>query len=198
MKRTLALMLVVLPIVFITPVSNVFANRALDQMNSVLTSRIGTESIEKAEKAGEARDIENAKDIKNTKEANNLNVDSMKKVLGAGYEFIFFYRSSCPYCRKFDPILKQYSVDTAIPVRAFTFDGIALPSFPDSIAVDKNTVGEYFGDNATVAVPALFLMNTINLHAYPVSSGGLSYMDLVMRMNALVPKILSVEGSQHV
>lgn len=113
------------------------------------------------------------------------------------YQFILFYRSSCPYCQRFDPVLKKYSEDNGIKVIAFTLDGISLPSFPNSIPVSRKVIEEYFGDNE-ISVPTLFLLNIANLHAYPVSRGALSYYDLVSRMNELIPKVLSFERTQHV
>jgi len=191
---------------------NVFANTALSQINSILTNRLNAETVEKRgeikenDKAKEAQEFRRQVELEaiNNPDINNVNkinkIKTIKKILGPDYEFIFFYRSNCPYCRKFDPILKQYSIDTTIPVRAFTLDGISLPSFPNSITVNPAIVHEYFGSSAedrTIAVPTLFIMNIANLHVYPVSRGALSYTDLVMRMNELIPKILFTERQKE-
>ena len=201
---------VVILLLFTLFTTNVFANTALNQINNILTDRI---SVKEAEANGGIEGINEAEETQEIsgrielEAEDNSNIGSTRKIkgmLGESYEFIFFYRSSCPYCRKFEPILKQYSIDAAIPVKAFTFDGVVLPSFPNSVVVDKTVISEYFSffssfnEGTTIAVPALFIMNTANLHVFPVSSGELSYMDLVVRMNDLIPKILSIEGRARV
>jgi type-F conjugative transfer system pilin assembly thiol-disulfide isomerase TrbB len=109
------------------------------------------------------------------------------------YEFVLFYRTNCPHCISFEPILKLYSDNSHIPVRAFALSNKASTAFPNSIAVSQELVDQYFGKGANVAVPTLFILNKNNLHAYPVSRGSLTYLELTNRMNQLVPKILSVE-----
>lgn len=203
----------VILLLFTLFVTNVFANTALNQINNILTDRIsvkGAEADGGIERINEAKKMQEFSGLAELEAKDNSNIDNIKEtkkikeMLGESYEFIFFYRSSCPYCRRFEPILRQYAIDAAIPVKAFTFDGIILPSFPNSVAVDKTVISEYFGSSGSfnagtaIAVPALFIMNTANLHVFPVAKGELSYMDLVMRMNELVPKILSVEGRSHV
>ena len=113
------------------------------------------------------------------------------------YQFVLFYRASCPHCRRFDPILKEYAENTGTKVVAFTLDGVSLPSFPNSIPVSRRILEQYFGNNE-ILVPTLFLLNKKNLHAYPVSVGELNYYELASRINNLIPKIISFERAQHV
>ena len=80
--------------------------------------------------------------------------------LKSSYEFILFYRSTCPHCQRFDPILKQFSDITGIRVVAFTTDGVALPAFPNSVPVSRQVIAQYFGQGAQIFVPTLFLLNT--------------------------------------
>ena len=44
----------------------------------------------------------------------------------------FFYRSTCPYCQKFSPIVKDFSERYHLSVMPITTDGISLPDFPHS------------------------------------------------------------------
>lgn len=113
------------------------------------------------------------------------------------YQFILFYRASCPHCQRFDPVLKEYSQNIGIKVMAFTLDGVSLSAFPNSIPVSHKILEQYFGNNE-ILVPTLFLLNRENLHAYPVSVGELNYHELASRINNLVPKIINFERSQHV
>jgi len=78
----------------------------------------------------------------------------------------FFYRSSCPYCRKFAPIIKSFSDRYHIPVIAITTDGVSLPEFPDSVT-DQGQSARFHVE----VEPALFTVNPYTHKAYPVAYG---------------------------
>lgn len=113
------------------------------------------------------------------------------------YDFIFFYSTSCPHCMQFEPVLKAYSDNTGIAVKAFAIGDRVSPVFPNSILVAQEVVEQFFGKGASVAVPTLFILNKFNLHAYPVSSGTLTYSELSTRMGKLMPKILRNEKNER-
>jgi len=160
-----------------------FANNTLDVVKGILQDR-SQAIITQIPK----QELEQTKDNAINQEVYGLKND---------YAFILFYRTSCSHCRKFDPTLKQFSINTNIPVKAFTLDGGVLPSFPDSINITQNVIEQYFGKDANIAVPTLFIMNKKSLHVYSVSSGEMSYVDLVIRMNQLTPKMVQVERGEH-
>ena len=112
--------------------------------------------------------------------------------------FVLFYRSTCPHCQRFDPVLKQVSDQTKIPVIAFTTDGIALPAFPNSRAINQDVITHFFGENTDIKVPTLFILNRLNGNAYPVSEGELNILDLIHRLNELAPKIWQYEENKNV
>ena len=58
--------------------------------------------------------------------------------------FVLFYMSSCPHCRRFDPILKHYAKTHHIPVLAYTLDGQSLPSFPNSVVPNRSEMQKFF------------------------------------------------------
>ena len=89
----------------------------------------------------------------------------------------FFYSSSCAYCRKFAPILKNFSLNYNISVIPITLDGGFLPEFPNS-KVDKGQAAKF---NVTVE-PSLFAVNPYTRKAYPVSQGLISEYDLRKRI----------------
>jgi conjugal transfer pilus assembly protein TraF len=89
----------------------------------------------------------------------------------------FFYKSTCPYCRSFAPILKRFASTHGIAVIPITTDGISLPEFPDSYS-DQ-------GQAATFEVkvePSLFIVNTYTKKAIPVGYGLMSETDLRKRI----------------
>jgi len=128
--------------------------------------------------------------------------------LSRDYEFIFFYSLSCAYCKSFAPVLKKYADNSGINVRGFILGGNSsnfdnhFPDFFDSTVVKQEVLERFFGfsdksfsdKRSGIAVPTLFLLNKKNLHVYPVSRGSLTYLELIIRMNELIPKILNNEA----
>lgn len=78
----------------------------------------------------------------------------------------FFYRSTCPYCVRFAPIVKDFSKRYGIAVVPITTDGIVLPVFPDS-RIDQGQAEQFH----VTAEPALFTVNPYTHKAIPVSYG---------------------------
>ncbi len=89
----------------------------------------------------------------------------------------FFYRSSCLYCQKFAPIVKNFASRYKIAVIPITLDGVSLPEFPKS-RVDQ---GQALKFNVTVE-PSLFAVNPYSRKAYPVSYGLVSEESLRKRI----------------
>lgn len=89
----------------------------------------------------------------------------------------FFYSSSCLYCKKFAPIVKNFSQKYNISVIPITIDGGFLPEFPNS-EVDKGQAVKF---NVTVE-PSLFAVNPYTGKAYPISQGIISEYDLRKRI----------------
>ena len=123
--------------------------------------------------------------------------------LSKDYEFIFFYSLSCTYCKSFAPVLKKYSDNSGINVRGFIIGGNSsnldnhFPDFFDSTVVKQEVLERFFGfsdKGSGIALPTLFILNKKNLHAYPVSQGSLTYLELARRMDELIPKILNNEA----
>ncbi len=93
--------------------------------------------------------------------------------LAKNYGLFFFYRSSCPYCQRFAPIVKDFAQTYGITVVPITTDGISLPEFPNSYQ-DKGQAEKF---HITVE-PALFAVNPYTQKAFPVAYGLISESDL--------------------
>lgn len=89
----------------------------------------------------------------------------------------FFYHSTCPYCQRFAPIVKQFAEQYGISVIPVTTDGISLPEFPNSY-LDQGQAKKF---NVTVE-PALFAVNPSTQKAYPIGYGLMSEADLKKRI----------------
>ena len=120
-------------------------------------------------------------------------INFLVRALKRDYEFIFFYSTTCLHCRDFTPILKAYSDNSGISVKAFVIGHEMSLYFSNSTLVSQKMVDQFFGKGAKISVPTLFILNKGNLHAYPVSNGALTYLELASRMNELTPKILQHE-----
>lgn len=129
------------------------------------------------------------------KQQNSIN--PLVRILKRDYEFVFFYSTTCPHCMDFAPVLKLYSDNSGISVKAFVMDQGASSYFSNSVVISQEVVDQFFSKGAKVLVPILFILNKNNLHAYPVSSGALTYLELVSRMNDLAPKIIQHERNER-
>ena len=107
----------------------------------------------------------------------NSQQDNAIKNLAKQSGLFFFYHSTCPYCQRFAPIVKDFSQRYGITVIPITTDGIALPDFPDS-RIDQGQAQKF---HVTVE-PALFTVNPYTHQAVPVSYGLMSENDLRQRI----------------
>lgn len=85
----------------------------------------------------------------------------------------FFYRSDCPYCQRFAPVLDSFAKTYGFEVLAISQDGGAISHFPD-FELDA-------GHSAMLGlsvVPAVFLINPNTNEIHPVANGYVSGQDL--------------------
>lgn len=102
-------------------------------------------------------------------------------MVNKNFAFVIFYRSTCPHCQRFDPILKQFSQDFGFKVYAYTTDRNSLPSFPKSMPMTESVEKTFFS-SPNIEVPSLFLINVKTMQAYLIDQGELSYLDLENRV----------------
>lgn len=46
---------------------------------------------------------------------------------------IFVYASTCPYCRKFAPVLKEFANEQGLKVESISADGVFIDGFEDAV-----------------------------------------------------------------
>lgn len=102
---------------------------------------------------------------------------AVMRVLANQGGLFFFYRSSCPYCVRFAPIVKDFADANGIAVVPITTDGVALPEFPGSVS-DQGQAAAFH----VKAEPALFAVNPYTHRAFPVAYGLISEADLKRRL----------------
>ena len=109
------------------------------------------------------------------------------------HRILFFFASTCPYCHKEAPILKQWINLHGASVLAYSFDGEGLPEFPTPQPMETSLVNAAFQNHA-IQYPALFILNVGTNAIYPVSMGALDEAELDERLQHLLPKIVMYEA----
>ncbi|MCW8400507.1 type-F conjugative transfer system pilin assembly thiol-disulfide isomerase TrbB [Legionella sp. PATHC038] len=142
--------------------------------------------IGKASYANKAVDELNAMLVK--KQAPKTNVASQSseiRDLSENYYFVFIYRSTCPHCHKFAPILKDFSNTFHIKVQGYSLDSESLEGFDGKPLTPELFQTFYVDGGFKATVPALFLVNRHTKEAYAVLFGEASPYQLARRVHEL-------------
>ena len=102
------------------------------------------------------------------------------RALAATHGLLFIFRSDCPYCHRFAPILKRFEQEYGITVFAVSLDGKGIPEYPNP-QPDNGIAARL---NATT-VPALYLTAPSKRDIRPVGFGVMALTELVERIAAL-------------
>lgn len=100
--------------------------------------------------------------------------------LAATHGLVFVFRSDCPFCHRFAPVLKRFAQTHGLTVLAVSLDGGTLPEYPD--ARPDNGIAARLSARA---VPALYLTQPSRREFRPVGFGLMSDTDLLERIAAL-------------
>lgn len=95
--------------------------------------------------------------------------DKQLKNIAQEKGILFFFKSDCPYCHRFAPVLKKFSEFYGFSVIAVSMDGKGLPDYPE-FKVNQDMAQKL---NVTV-VPAVFLVEPSKNQ---ISTVGYGYMD---------------------
>ncbi|CAM4390750.1 MAG: hypothetical protein LEGION0398_MBIBDBAK_00167 [Legionellaceae bacterium] len=105
------------------------------------------------------------------------NVEKAIRALSKQSGLFFFYRSTCPYCQQFAPILKAFGERYGLSIIPITTDGISLPEFPNSL-IDKGQSKKFHVE----VEPSLFAVNPYTHKAYPIAYGLVTEDNLKQRI----------------
>ena len=100
--------------------------------------------------------------------------------LAATHGLVFVFRSDCPFCHRFAPVLKRFAQQHGLAVLAVSLDGGTLPEYPD--ARPDNGIAARLNARA---VPALYLTQPSRREFSVVGFGLMSDTDLLERLAAL-------------
>ena len=102
------------------------------------------------------------------------------RALAPTHGLIFVFRSDCPFCHGFAPVLKRFEQEFGMTVLAVSLDGGTLPEYPNAKA--DNGIAARLN---TTSVPALYLTAPSRREIRPVGFGLMSQSDLLERIAAL-------------
>ena len=100
--------------------------------------------------------------------------------LAQTHGLFFFFRSDCPYCHRFAPVLKRFSEATGMAVFPVSLDGGGLPEYPQA-AADNGIAARL---NVTT-VPALYLATPAEKDIQPIGFGVLAESEILDRIHVL-------------
>ena len=100
--------------------------------------------------------------------------------LASTHGLLFIFRSDCPYCHRFAPILKRFEQEFGMTVFPVSLDGRGLPEYPNP-QMDNGIAARL---NASM-VPALYLTAPSKRQIRPVGFGVMALTELLERIAAL-------------
>ncbi|MES2353136.1 MAG: conjugal transfer protein TraF [Pseudomonadota bacterium] len=100
--------------------------------------------------------------------------------LAQTHGLFFFFRSDCPYCHRFAPVLKRFEQTYGIRVFPISLDGRGLPEFP--VSVTDNGIAARL--NVTT-VPALYLATPLAKEIQPIGFGVMAESEIAERIHVL-------------
>ena len=100
--------------------------------------------------------------------------------LSDDYGLFYFYRSDCPYCQRFSPVLRAFADRYGVEVRAISVDGGPMPDFPNA-TLDRGEFARLLEGRESV-VPAVLLLDTATNTPHWVTFGLISGQELAERI----------------
>jgi conjugal transfer pilus assembly protein TraF len=92
----------------------------------------------------------------------------------------YFYRSDCPYCQRFSPVLRGFADRYGVEVRAISVDGGPMPDFPNATP-DRGEFARLLEGRQSV-VPAVLLLDTETGTPHWITFGLISGQELAERI----------------
>ena len=96
------------------------------------------------------------------------------------YGLFYFYRSDCPYCQRFSPVLRAFADRYGVEVRAISVDGGPMPDFPGA----RRDTGQFerLLQGRSSVVPAVLLLDVETDTPHWITFGLISGQELAERI----------------
>jgi conjugal transfer pilus assembly protein TraF len=102
------------------------------------------------------------------------------KTFADKYGLFFFFKSTCPYCHKFAPILKMFEEEYGVTIIPVSLDGQGLPEYPNP------RLNNGIAENLKIdIVPAVIAVDPKTGKVVPVSYGLITMDEMAYRLNLL-------------
>ncbi|RYM64477.1 thiol-disulfide isomerase [Serratia liquefaciens] len=98
------------------------------------------------------------------------------------WQVVHFIRSDCPYCHRFNPVLRDMADRLGLKVFVYSFDGVGDAVFPDVLPTNDAVLEQFFAELPKVT-PTDFLVNTQTLVTIPLAQGALTEVALSQRLD---------------
>lgn len=122
--------------------------------------------------------------VKPVTQARWFRLSNGRQVNLSDWKIVLFMQGHCPYCHKFDPVLKQLSGQYGFSVFPYTIDGQGDEAFPEALPVPPEVMQTFF-PNIPVATPTTFLVNVNTLAAWPVLQGATDAQGFMARVDTV-------------
>lgn len=114
--------------------------------------------------------------------SSNLNVKT-QGTLQDEWDIVLFFKSTCPHCNRFDPVIADFARQSGFHIDAFSTDGGSLPDFQNPLPATPTVLDKFFPDH-NIIVPAVFLVQKNTMQIIPISEGEISENDLAARLES--------------
>lgn len=114
------------------------------------------------------------------------------------WKVVLFLQSTCPYCHRFNPVLKAYSQRSGLSVFPFSLDGKGDNTYPQVLPATPDVVVDFFKGGIPIATPTTFLTNINTMETYPLLQGAVDGQALQARVDEVLRLALSRHQNQPV
>lgn len=114
------------------------------------------------------------------------------------WKVVLFLQSTCPYCHRFNPVLKAYSQRSGLSVFPFSLDGKGDNTYPQVLPATPDVVVDFFKGGIPIATPTTFLTNVNTMETYPLLQGAVDGQALQARVDEVLRLALSRHQNQPV
>ena len=115
------------------------------------------------------------------------------KNLQQNFTLVLFFRSTCPHCHRFVPILKDFVHYYHVRLIAYSTDGKDIDGLHAKAMTGREYKDYFVQGGFRAVVPALFLQNLHTGQTYAVLFGEATPGQLASRMNDLLKHIQQQE-----
>ena len=110
-------------------------------------------------------------------------INKTQGTLQSEWDIVLFFKSTCPHCNRFDPVIADFSRQSGFHIDAFSTDGGSLPDFQNPLPATPTVLNKFFPDH-NIIVPAVFLVQKNTMQIIPISEGEIPENDLAARVES--------------